>query len=155
MGKIYTRKYGQGIDRRDRTAVFDNDVETFANLDTGQSSIIDARLLLEVTTEAAKRIVPKARDILDVGCGAGNYTMMMLRKMPGLNCTLVDLSGRMLEKAKERVSAATRGTVSVVHGDLRRMELAAEAYDIILAGAVLHHLRDDSDWEAAFAKLSC
>ncbi len=132
---------------------FDNDVQTYSNLETGQSSIIDAPLALEVVTEAAKRIVPGARRIVDIGCGAGNYTMKMLQKIPNLDCTLVDLSGRMLEKAHERVSAATEGDITVVHGDFRTAELAAESFDIALAGAVLHHLRDDKDWEHAFAKL--
>ena len=32
---------------------FDNDVERFSNLDTGQQTIIDAPLSLELTTSAA------------------------------------------------------------------------------------------------------
>lgn len=132
---------------------FDNDVETFSNLNTGQSALMDARLILEVTTEAAKRIIPNAHNILDIGCGAGNYTMMMLQKISNLNCTLVDLSSRMLEKANERVSKSTNGKVTVVHGDIRSVELPSESFDIILAGAVLHHLRDDEDWEKVFTKL--
>ncbi len=134
---------------------FDNDVAAFSNLETGQSAIMDARLLLEVTTEAAKRIAPGAESVLDAGCGAGNYTMMMLRKIPDLDCTLLDLSSRMLEKAEERVSAATKGKVTAVHGDLRKAGtlFPAESFDIILAGAVLHHLRGDEDWEHAFAGL--
>ncbi|MCD8282534.1 MAG: class I SAM-dependent methyltransferase [Prevotella sp.] len=133
---------------------FDNDVDTFANLDTGQSSIPDARLFLEITTEAAKRLAPEAENVLDIGCGAGNYTMMLLRKLPNLNCTLADLSARMLERAKERVSKATNGTVRTIQGDIRSTDLGSdETYDIILAGAVLHHLRTDRDWENAFARL--
>ena len=37
---------------------FDNDVERFSNLDTGQISTIDAKISLELITESAKRIVP-------------------------------------------------------------------------------------------------
>ncbi len=51
---------------------FDKEVEKYSNLNTGQSAVIDARLALEVTTEAAKRLVPNAKKILDIGCGAGN-----------------------------------------------------------------------------------
>ena len=33
------------------------------------------------------------------------------------------------------------------------VELKENHFDIILAGAVLHHLRDDQDWETTFGKL--
>ena len=132
---------------------FDNDVERFSNLDTGQVATIDAKISLELITEAAKRIVPNSESILDVGCGAGNYSLMMLSKIPNLNCTLLDLSGKMLEKAMERVSAATSGNVSIFQSDIRDILLPDASFDIILAGAVLHHLRDDLEWETTFVKL--
>lgn len=132
---------------------FDNDVERFSNLDTGQVSIIDATVSLELITEAAKRITPNARYLLDVGCGAGNYTLMMLSKIPDLHCTLLDLSKPMLDKAFERVSPNTKGEVAIVHDDIRDAIQEKNQYDIILAGAVLHHLRDDKDWENTFEKL--
>ena len=132
---------------------FDNDVERFSNLDTGQVSTIDATISLELITEAAKRIVPDARHLLDIGCGAGNYSLMMLSKVPGLSCTLVDLSKPMLDRALERVSAQTPGKVEIIQGDIRDVALEKEQFDIILAGAVLHHLRDDQDWETTFRKI--
>ncbi|GGF22822.1 class I SAM-dependent methyltransferase [Flavobacterium limi] len=132
---------------------FDHDVERFANLETGQIATIDATISLELITEAAKRIIPNAKKVLDIGCGAGNYTLKMLSKVPNLNCTLVDLSLPMLDKAFERVSVETSGSVEVKQGDIREVELPENHFDIILAGAVLHHLRDDEDWETTFAKL--
>ena len=132
---------------------FDNDVERFSNLDTGQLSTIDAKVSLELITEASKRIVPNAANLLDVGCGGGNYSLMMLTKIPDLNCTLVDLSKPMLDKALERVSQKTKNSVTILQGDIREVKLNENHYDIILAGAVLHHLRDDNDWETTFEKL--
>lgn len=132
---------------------FDKDVERFSNLDTGQVTTIDAQISLELITEASKRIVPNATHLLDIGCGAGNYTLMMLSKIPTLTCTLVDLSAPMLAKAVERVSKATNSTVEQVQGDIREVKLKKNSFDIILAGAVLHHLREDQDWETTFMKL--
>ncbi|MEO8774209.1 MAG: class I SAM-dependent methyltransferase [Gelidibacter sp.] len=132
---------------------FDNDVERFSNLDTGQLTTIDAKISLELITEASKRIVPHATSLLDVGCGAGNYSLMMLSKIPNLNCTLVDLSKPMLEKAFERISQETDRKVEIIQGDIREVALMENHFDIILAGAVLHHLRDDKDWETTFEKL--
>jgi tRNA (cmo5U34)-methyltransferase len=132
---------------------FDHDVERFSKLETGQVSTLDATLSLELITESAKRINPSATQILDIGCGAGNYTLKMLSKIPNLNCTLIDLSKPMLDKAFERIAHETGGEVIVVQSDIRDINLSSENYDIILAGAVLHHLRDDADWEFVFDKL--
>lgn len=132
---------------------FDNEVERFSNLETGQVATMDATIALELITSTAKAVKPNAKSILDLGCGAGNYTLKMLSKVPDLDCTLIDLSQNMLDKAKERVSAETRGNVATIQGDIRDIELPKNQFDIILAGAVLHHLREDSDWEMVFQKL--
>ncbi|GBF20763.1 MULTISPECIES: class I SAM-dependent methyltransferase [Arenibacter] len=132
---------------------FDKDVERFSNVDTGQLTTIDAKISLELITEAARRIVPNAEQLLDIGCGAGNYSLKMLSKLPNLECTLVDLSDPMLDKAYERVSEQTNKNVHVVKGDIREVPLKQNHFDIILAGAVLHHLRDDQDWETTFKKI--
>lgn len=132
---------------------FDNDVQRFSNLETGQVSTIDAAISLELITESAKRIVPKAKNLLDIGCGAGNYTLKMLSKIPGLNCTMIDLSKPMLDKAFERISASAGDRIKTIQGDIREVELGENHFDIILAGAVLHHLREDEEWEYVFAKI--
>jgi len=132
---------------------FDNDVDRFSNLDTGQLTTIDAPLTMELCTEAARYINPNAKELLDIGCGAGNYTLKMLSKINNLNCTLNDLSMPMLQRAKERVSAQTNGQVTLFQDDMRNLALPDNHFDVILAAATLHHLRDDADWEHVFTKL--
>lgn len=134
-------------------ARFDNDVERFANLETGQSATVDAPLVLDLIAQSAAVTTPHARSVLDIGCGAGNYTLKLLQSLPGLECTLLDLSPPMLARAHDRVSAATDQPVTSIQGDIREIELGQERFDIILAAAVLHHLRDDQEWQAVFAKL--
>ncbi|HEV3167136.1 MAG TPA: methyltransferase domain-containing protein [Isosphaeraceae bacterium] len=131
---------------------FDNDVERFSNLETGQSATIDAPLVLELIAQAAAATCPEARDLLDVGCGAGNYALKLLERQPGLNVTLLDLSLPMLERARQRVSAATPGSVTTLRGDIRDVELGAGRFDVIVAAAVLHHLRTDQEWDDVFTK---
>lgn len=132
---------------------FDGDVERFSNLETGQQSTIDAPLIMHLVTAAAARVNPRATDVLDIGCGAGNYSLMLLQHLPDLNLTLVDLSRPMLERARERLGAATTGTVRTVQGDVRSIHLEASRYDVVMAAAVLHHLRTDREWEAVFSKV--
>lgn len=132
---------------------FDNDVERFSNLETGQSATMDSPLCLELIAKAAAATTPAAKSVLDIGCGAGNYTVRLLRELPLLDCTLLDLSRPMLDRAKERVSAATTGQVRTVQADIRQADLAAGSFDIIMAAAVLHHLRTDDEWRAVFNRL--
>ena len=132
---------------------FDKDVERFSNLDTGQQTTLDAPLCMELITSAAKAVKPDSQNLLDIGCGAGNFCLKALTKIPNLNCTLIDLSLPMLKRAQERVDKATGGKVEIMQTDIREADLPEEQYDIILAGAVLHHLRDEQDWEFVFRKL--
>lgn len=132
---------------------FDADVERFSNLETGQTSTVDAALALDLVATTAARVTPQATRLLDVGCGAGNYTLRLLQELPGLHVTLVDLSQPMLERARQRVSQAGATDVTTAQADINELDLPAAGCDVILAAAVLHHLRDDAAWEAVFAKL--
>lgn len=131
---------------------FDNDVERFSNLETGQSATIDAPLVLELVTQAAAACSPRATHLLDIGCGAGNYSLKMLAALPNLNVSLVDLSQPMLTRAAERVGAATAGQVVTHQADIRELALGDAQFDIILAAAVFHHLRGDEEWRQVFSK---
>src|SRR5215212_6204119 len=95
-------------------ARFDADVDRFSDLDTGQSAAVDAPLAMALIAQAAAAATPDARHVLDVGCGAGNYTLKLLQHLPGLDVTLVDLSRPMLDRATERVGCATAGTVTAI-----------------------------------------
>jgi tRNA (cmo5U34)-methyltransferase len=133
---------------------FDNDVERFSDLDTGQAATIDAPLAMELISAAAVAATPDIVKVLDIGCGAGNNTIKLLRCHAGdFDCDLNDLSLPMLDRARERVSKETRGKVRVIHGDFRTASLADASYDVILAAAVLHHLRDERDWLDAFGRI--
>ena len=132
---------------------FDSDVERFANLDTGQSAAIDAALVLDLVTASAARVTPNARRVLDIGCGAGNYSIKLARHLSGIEVDLIDLSRPMLDRASERVGHATSGTVRAIQGDIRDLDLGTEQYDIVLAAAVLHHLREDDEWSAVFRSI--
>jgi len=145
---------------------FDNEVERFSNLETGQSATIDAPLSLDLISSAAVAVTPNAKDLLDIGCGAGNYTLKLIEKFETdrglsagsganieMNCLLVDLSQAMLDRAAQRVSSRTKGKVSTLQSDMRDAHFGEQTVDVVVAGATLHHLRTDVEWEAVFAKI--
>ncbi len=132
---------------------FDNDVERFSNLETGQSATIDAPLVMDLITAAAVAATSPIDRVLDIGCGAGNNTIQLRKALGnGFSVDLVDLSEPMLNRAIERVSAVNEGMIKPIASDFREASLRDCDYDVILAAAVLHHLRDDEDWRNVFSK---
>ncbi|WP_134089106.1 class I SAM-dependent methyltransferase [Olivibacter sp. XZL3] len=134
-------------------ARFDQDVERFSNLEVGQQTTIDASFSMELIVDSIIAYSPNLKTVLDIGCGAGNYTLKLLAKKAPLDCTLLDLSAPMLDRANERITEVNTGNVTLVEEDIRTANLQENHYCTIMAGAVLHHLRDDSDWEKVFSKL--
>lgn len=133
-------------------ARFDQDVERFSNLNTGQEAAMDSALCTAMISRVAAMCTPKATRLLDVGCGAGNYSLRMLHLLPGLEVTLVDLSRPMLDRAVERVNAGGAKSTATLQGDIRALDFGTNSQDIILAASVLHHLRTDTEWHTVFTK---
>ena len=127
---------------------FDADVERFSNLATGQVATIDALASLELVAQAARAATPGAAEVLDIGCGAGNYSLKLREHFPAARFTLVDLSQPMLDRAAERLGSSVRETVA---GDIRELDFAPGRFDVIVAAAVFHHLRTPAEWERTFA----
>jgi tRNA (cmo5U34)-methyltransferase len=133
---------------------FDADVERFSQLETGQAATMDAPLCMELITEAAVASTTPIQQVLDIGCGAGNNTLRLLQAYgKSFACDLCDLSTPMLERARQRVSQETTEAIHAYEGDFRTLDFEGKTYDVILAAAVLHHLRDDRDWTLAFEKI--
>ena len=132
---------------------FDQQVERFSNIETGQTTAIDSPLIMELIAKSAALLNPNATRIMDLGCGGGNYAVKVTSLLPNVDCTLIDLSANMLDKAEERVLENIAGTVTAIQGDYRDISLDENAYDIITAGTTLHHLREDHEWELVFTKV--
>ncbi|MDP3432164.1 MAG: methyltransferase domain-containing protein [Bacteroidota bacterium] len=132
---------------------FDQQVERFSNIETGQSTAIDSPLCMELVARSAALLNPDARRVMDLGCGGGNYAVKVTSLLPDVDCTLIDLSANMLAKAEERVRENITGMVTTIQGDYRDIQLEENAYDVITAGTTLHHLREDQEWEMVFTKI--
>ena len=129
-------------------ARFDNDVERFSNLETGQTAAMDSPLMLDLIAQAAAGSTPHATALLDIGCGAGNLSLKLLERRPGLDVTLIDLSQPMLTRAVERI-----GKGRAIQGDIREVTLGAASFDIAVGAAVFHHLRGEEEWRSVFEKV--
>jgi tRNA (cmo5U34)-methyltransferase len=139
-------------------ARFDADVERFSNLDTGQVAAMDSPVHMDLLTTAACLVTPHATHVLDLGCGAGNYTLKLIEafRKRGLDLpavTLLDLSRPMLDRAAERMDAVGAGRITTVEADVREFDFGEGRFDVVLAAQCLHHLREEAEWVAVFENI--
>ncbi len=75
--------------------------------------------------------------ILDIGSGTGLFSAIVLRKYPNAEFTLIDLSDKMLEVAKERFEG--NKNFKFIAADYTKYNFD-EKYDIIISALSIHHL---------------
>jgi trans-aconitate methyltransferase len=81
------------------------------------------------------------RRALDLGCGDGRLTQLILDTRPSVESIVgVDASEPMLERARARFANDTR--VEIRRGDLRDSIAALGESDLIVSGFAIHHLED-------------
>jgi len=132
---------------------FDSKVDYYSNAEAGQENMPDAGKVLTMMMDAISHLNPAPKTACDIGCGAGNFSVRLSRQIPGITVDLIDLSMPMLERATQRISAEGGRVRSIQQGDIREITLEKEAYDIVLSGAALHHLRPDREWEQVFQSI--
>ncbi len=132
---------------------FDNDVERFSNLETGQSATIDAPLVLDLITAVAAATNPRRRARARHRLRGGQLHGEVVGAPARSQC---DADRSEQAHARSGLAADWRRD----HGQHRRAARRHPRhrpgpdphYDIIMAAAVFHHLRDDAEWEAVFGK---
>jgi tRNA (cmo5U34)-methyltransferase len=135
-------------------ARFDQDVERFSSLETGQMTTQDAALVLDLIAESASRVTPHPKSLLDLGCGAGNFSLKLAARFSLEQITLVDLSANMLDRAVDRLrEAAPAARLHRMQSDIRDVRLEPASQDLVIAAAVLHHLRREEEWQSVFQHL--
>lgn len=95
--------------------------------------------------------VPLAAGIIDVGGGAS--TLVDDLTIGGYaSLTVLDLSGAALDKSKARLGARA-GQVNWIEGDVTRLALPPDAYDVWHDRALFHFLTDPGDRRAYVAQV--
>ena len=86
----------------------------------------------------------KCRRLLEVGCGVGAQTEILLRHFPDLHVTGVDLSETNLARARENLSrsAWTEGRFELAREDATRLSFDAGSFDAAFLCWILEHVGD-------------
>jgi trans-aconitate 2-methyltransferase len=79
--------------------------------------------------------------VLDLGCGTGRLTGLLLDRLPDGRAIGIDLSANMLATAQREMRADRRRRVSFVHADVSVLPVVGRA-DAIFSTATFHWVRD-------------
>lgn len=79
-------------------------------------------------------------EILDIGAGTGLLSFLILEKFPDANVTLIDLSEKMLDAAKERFNGNPNFTYII--DDYTKYKFD-KMYDVVMSSLSIHHLTGD------------
>ena len=88
--------------------------------------------------------ISKSPTVLDIGAGTGLFSSFLLGKIPDAKITLIDISEKMLQVAKERFRGVSG--LEYIVGDYTYYNSFQE-YDIIISALSIHHLNDEQKYE--------
>ena len=77
--------------------------------------------------------------MLSLGSGPGGLELQFAREAPSAKIVCVDLNAALLDKGFEQASAENL-SVEFQQGDLNRIELPSDEFDLVFCHASLHHL---------------
>lgn len=87
-------------------------------------------------------VFPADSRVLEVGCGVGAQTQILLRRNPGIHLTSVDMSAESVKKARERVEELGYTNVDFRHEDILESKLEPGFFDHLFICFVLEHMED-------------
>jgi SAM-dependent methyltransferase len=97
---------------------------------------------VDILLRLARRFAPRARRVLDLGCGDGFLARAVLAEFPSAHALLVDHSEPMLQRAHEAMGPYS-GRCEIQAGDLAEplpSKVGAGPFDLIVSGYAIHHL---------------
>lgn len=104
--------------------------------------------LLDRHYRILKEYIEPEGDIIELGCGIGDFLEFVVKNIPGRNCLGVDISNNAVEIANSRLGNHQGGKVTAVVGDIDTLQPVINETEgfslfktVILRG-VVHHLPD-------------
>lgn len=87
--------------------------------------------------------IPSGASLLEVGCGVGAQTEILLRRFPKIRISAVDLSEEQIEAARERLGPLIQsGRVEFHSTDARKLPFAAGSFDAAFLCWFLEHVSE-------------
>ncbi len=102
--------------------------------------------LLERLAFYVPPLAPGRRRVLELGCGTGNWTVLLAERgrsrWPDLVLTVVDASQQMLDVTKARLEATGRRGDAFVCAKFEALSFAPASFDLVTSCISVHHVPD-------------
>jgi ubiquinone/menaquinone biosynthesis C-methylase UbiE len=99
----------------------------------------------EMTSRLLDFLPRQPRNVLELGCGTGNLSLLLARKFPAARFTLVDGSPEMIEVTQSRIADARLGLVNepaFIAARFEELALPDVSFDLVVSSISLHHVAD-------------
>jgi tRNA (cmo5U34)-methyltransferase len=77
--------------------------------------------------------------ILELGCGTGNLSALVLRHFPNARFTAVDISGECISECKARLNDPS---IEFIQEDFSKLTFPEGSFDLVVSSISIHHLAD-------------
>ena len=82
----------------------------------------------------------KPKNILEIGCGTGNLTKLILKNFPDANIHIVDISKKMIDNCKNQFQ--NYNNIKYHCNDFRDLDDSIQNCDLVLSSISIHHIND-------------
>lgn len=103
--------------------------------------LLEQSLILEELLHGGSHFEKGSR-VLEVGCGVGAQSLILLRRNPGIQLTCLDINPDSLELARRNLRAAGYTDVEFLEGDVTDPSSLPGSFDHVFVCFVLEHLPD-------------
>ncbi|RAP77280.1 malonyl-ACP O-methyltransferase BioC [Paenibacillus montanisoli] len=105
------------------------------------------RAMAEWLSETIEDRGPDQLEILEIGCGTGQFTELLIQRCPSSSILAMDMAPEMLEAAKKRLKATSDGqvpSVRFIQDDIESWidNVPAASFDLIVSNACLQWLNN-------------
>ncbi len=122
-------------------------VETPKELDAYNNAMQQAtRVYLLYFTELFSRVVNRAQNVLDIGCGSGDLLIMIAKANKHVHFTGTDDSEIALSIGREQALQAGVTNVTFVRSDMKNLlQFTDHTFDAVISRFTLHHLQNEAE----------
>lgn len=89
------------------------------------------------------------RRILELGCGTGNLSSLLIERFPKSEIVLVDISADSIDACRERFAG---DRLECRQADFRDLEFAGSEFDLVVSSISVHHL-DAAEKQRLFSRV--